>query len=269
VRGDRFQQIGQADRRRITAGVALAVCLLGACGCANFWDQVTSRNFKVKDLFTKREAMVVLRTSGDGDERAQALLKLKEPIRNGGTQQLQDEVMELLANTAVRDPQPLCRLAAIQKLGEFKDDRNLKPLQDAFYNAGDFGSTTPAATRIQCQALAALGQTGNPAAVPFLIEKLKEPPALRSDLAQQRTDRCTAAARSLARMHDPRGNEALAQILRNDKEDLAVRERALLALQDSTGQRLPADFQAWEDYLHGHPAGEEKKIKLAGFLSLF
>src|SRR5262249_8222468 len=171
-----------------------------------------------------KEPIVVLRESTDGDERAKAMLKLREPKLHGGTDQDQDWVVDLLVKTAAKDRQPLCRLAAVEKLGEFKDPRAVLALRDAFFMSSDFGPDL--ALRIQCQAVASLGKTGNVAAVPFLIEQLREPPAERSDLAQQRADRCMAAARALAHFKDPQSNEALARVLQNPKEDLALRERA-------------------------------------------
>jgi HEAT repeats/PBS lyase HEAT-like repeat len=252
--------------RTFTTWCLLGPGLVGLCGCANFWDEVTSRDFHFKNLFVHKEQMVVLRESTDGDERAKAMLKLHEPKQRGGTDQDQDWVVDLLVKTAAQDRQPLCRLAAVEKLGEFKDPRVVKGLHDAFFQANDFGPDL--ALRIQCQALASLGKTGNAAAVPILIEQLREPPAERSDLAQQRSDRCMAAARALAGFKDPQATEALARVLQNSKEDIALRERAHESLQVATGQHLPAEYQAWEDYLHpkdGKPPEDDKAIKLAGF----
>jgi HEAT repeat protein len=248
---------------------ALAVLLVNLCGCANFWDQITSRDFKVKMLFEKKDPLVVLRDSDNGDDRARAIQKLKEPKANGGNDEAQNLVLDLLIKSATVDRQPLCRLAAVEMLGHFQDPRAVPALQDAFYLAQDFPEEM--AARIQCQALTSLGETRNPAAVKFLIEKLKEPPAERSDLAQQRSDRCTAAARALAHFQDPQAVQALTQVLRREKNDMALRNRVHEALVANTGQKLPADAQAWDDYLHSRDAvasGEEKprKVKLMGWL---
>lgn len=244
-----------------------ALALLGLCGCANFWDEVTSRDFKFKNLFVHKEPMVVLRESKDGDERAKAMLKLHEPNQHGGSAQEQDEVMKILTQSATQDPRPLCRLAAVEKLGEFKDPRAVEALQGAFY--GVFNEFPPEiSTRIQCQTLTSLGRTGNPDVVVFLAKTLREPPAERSDLAQQRTDRCMAAARALSRFNNPEATEALARVLQNPKEDVALRERAHESLQVATGHHGPPDYQAWEDYLHpkdGQPPQDDRGIKLAGF----
>ena len=36
----------------------------------------------------------------------------------------------------------------------------------------------------------------------------------------------------------------------NQKEDVALRDRALVSLQDVTGERLPAEVAVWDQYLH-------------------
>ena len=65
---------------------AAALAGAGLCGCANFWDDVTSRDFKIKSLWEPRpNPMVVLRDSTDGDERAKALRALQEPKQHGGS----------------------------------------------------------------------------------------------------------------------------------------------------------------------------------------
>lgn len=234
------------------AGAALLSASLS--GCAGVWDDLTAKDkpfgTRIKGLFVTKDPLVVLRDSHDGDERAKALRALKEPKQNGGTDQDQDFIVELLTKTATGDKQPLCRLAAIQKLGTFKDPRVPKALETAFYQVDDFSKTPDLATRIQCAALTAMGQTGNPEVVPFLVEKLREPPAERSDFAQQRNDRCIAAARALGQFHDYQATEALARVLQDKKEDVALRDRAHESLQLATGKNLPQDYQAWDEFLH-------------------
>lgn len=244
-------------------------CLcLGLCGCAGFWDEVTSREFKLKSLFVKKEPLVVLRDSTDGDERAKAIRKLREPKQHGGSDQEQDLIVKILIEEAARSRQPLCRLAAIQQLGHFKDPRVVRGLEDAFYNTTAFAPDI--ATRIQCQSLLALGETGDPEAASFLIKILGEPPAEGSLFAQQRNDRCIAAARALGNFKDLKTTEALAEVLKNNKEDLALRDRATESLQTATGKDLPADYQAWNGFLHPQDAkslAEQKgrKIDLVGW----
>src|SRR5262249_42129046 len=137
--------------RRGLLPLALGLC---ACGCANFWDDVTSRDFSWKGMFNKPNPLIVLRDSSDGDQRARALRALHEPKQYGGGDEDQDAIVKILTTAAATEKQPLCRLAAIQSLGHFKDPRALKGLTDAFYNAGTFSPET--ATVIRCQALTAM-----------------------------------------------------------------------------------------------------------------
>lgn len=259
---------------RWTCSLAGAL-LLGTSlsGCAGVWDDLTAKDkpfgTRVKGLFVKQDPLVVLRDSSDGDERAKALRALRDPLEQGGTDQDHEFVFELLTKAATTDKQPLCRLAAIQKLATFNDQRTAKILENAFYQVDDF--TPDIATRIQCAALSAMGETGDPQVVPFLVEKLKEPPAERSDFAQQRNDRCIAAARALGHFKDYQATEALAQVLHREKEDVALKGRAHESLQLATGKDLPADYQAWDEFLHPKDQNtvarqhDRKIINLAGW----
>jgi hypothetical protein len=240
-------------RRGATAGAALLG--LGLSGCAQFWDDITSRDRpfsqRWKEIWHKPDPLVVLRDSQDGDRRAAAMRRLEEPKQHKGTDQEQDLIFEILSKAAVADPQPLCRLVAIDKLGHFKDPRAPKTLEAAFYGVdtipGQFANMT---TRIQCAALNAMGNTGNTEVVPLLAQVLREPPADRSDEAQHRNDRCAAAARALAHFNDAQATDALLRMMQNKKEDLALRDVAYLSLRDSTGKVLPNDPQKWDEFLH-------------------
>jgi hypothetical protein len=95
------------------------------------WDAVTSRNFRddpfktVGHVIVPEDPMVVLRADPprSGDDRAKAMHRLKEPIRNGGTQQDQDQIVEMLGRVATADGSPVLRYAAIEALGRFEDER--------------------------------------------------------------------------------------------------------------------------------------------------
>ena len=80
--------------------------------------------------------MAVLRESTDGDARAKAIMALKEPRANGGTEAEQDEVDAASDPDRDLDPQPLCRRAAIQTLGRFHDPRAVPALTQAYETAG-------------------------------------------------------------------------------------------------------------------------------------
>src|SRR5262245_1620762 len=90
--------------------------VLTASGCATFIDDITARDFRVRNLVHRQDPMTVLRTSTDGDLRAQAMQRLKEPLKNRGSQAEQDEIVQFLTESATTDPRPVCRLAAIEAL---------------------------------------------------------------------------------------------------------------------------------------------------------
>jgi hypothetical protein len=262
------------DRARWLFGALAAVCW-GAGGCANFWDEVTSRDFKFDQMIHPPDPLVVLQKSTDGDQRRKALAALREPLAHGGTQREQDLIVTLLTQSATRDEQALCRLAAIQALSHFRDPRAAEALKEAYYRAGRFNSET--ATVIKCQALAALGEVGNPAAVELLVRVLREPPVEGADPEkQQKLDERIAAARALGHFPHYQATGALVEVLRTEQEDVALRSRAHESLQLATGKQLPADPQAWSDLLQRSAAGNaplvreqpsftDRFLKLAGY----
>jgi HEAT repeat protein len=250
--------------------LTLCALCLPAVGCAGLWDDITSRDFSVKAWFVKPDPLLVLKDSHDGDKRAKALRALHEPKQFGGTDEDQDAIVKILMAAAGSEKQPLCRLAAIDVLSHFKDPRAVEGLTTAFYNASNFAPDT--ATVIRCQALTALGQTGNPAAVELLVKVVREPPAEGPETdRQQALDVRIAAARALGNFNHYQATEALVDVLKTGK-DAALRDRAYDSLLASTGQKLPPDATAWEDFLH-QPGGKDvaggqgKKPKLIEWLS--
>jgi HEAT repeat protein len=252
--------------------IFLALCLLpGLAGCAGFYDEVTSRDFSFKAMFTRTDPLVVLRDSRDGDKRAKALRALREPKQNGGSDQDQELIVKLLVETATHDRQPLCRLAAIETLATFKDPRAVQGLTEAFYNANNFASET--ATVIRCQALSALGQTGSPAAMELLVRVVKEPQAEGSDQErQQALDVRIAAARALGQYNQPQSAEALVRVMRSEK-NVALRDRAHESLQAATGKRLSPDDKGWDAYLQPQDVrqagAQEEPNRIRRVLGLF
>ena len=116
---------------RATLIVGFAVAALGLSGCAGTWDTLTSKRFR-DDPFTTMQHMVspedpvlVLRSDPqrDGDEIAAAMRRLKEPLKNGGTREDQDMIVDFLAQAAESDPSPVLRMEAIGALGRFEDPR--------------------------------------------------------------------------------------------------------------------------------------------------
>lgn len=243
--------------RRLPCLAGIALTTLGLSGCADFWDQVTSREFKVKQLWVRRDPMEVLRTSTDGDERAKALRGLKEPKQHGGTDREQDEVVGILTKTATSDKQPLCRLAAIQALGNFKDARAVEALSTVFYDTSSAARsrqdivaavynpvnfTPDITTNIRCQALRSLGETGNPAALKVLMLAVGEPKAEGPEQDRQQVmDVRITAARALGNFKEPQSNEALVRVLKTEK-DVALRACAREALEESTGKKVPPEL---------------------------
>ena len=257
----------QAQGRK-TGGLACLFPLLlpfSLCtaGCSNFWDEVTSRDFDVKNLYSKPNPLVVLKESTDGDKRAAALRSLHEPKQVGGSAAEQDLVVQVLTTAAANERQALCRLAAIHALGGFKDPRAVEALRNAYYNASSFPADT--ATVIRCQALTALGETGNPAAVELLARVVQEPPVEGAEEdRQQKLDERIAAARALGHFKHYQATGALVRVLRTEK-DVALRDRAHESLEVATGKKLPPDARAWEQFLQSgndtQLAGDGKKAR--------
>ncbi|HTU16697.1 MAG TPA: HEAT repeat domain-containing protein [Gemmataceae bacterium] len=254
--------------------VAAAVCC-SLSGCAGFWDEVTSRDFKFKDMFKPApDPLWVLRNSDDGDKRSKALLSLKEPLQTGGTKQEQEVVVKLLIQSANSDPQPLCRLAAIATLQHFKDPRAARALLDAYDRAAYFQRDRPDAMEtIQEQVIQALGVNGNPIAVDDLVKILKSSPVTGNDKAVQNDlDQRIYAARALAHFPQYQAAEALVSVLRTE-QNVALRNRAAGSLQKITGQDLPANAEAWDDFLRKagkdglakKPSLGDKLLKLVSF----
>jgi hypothetical protein len=123
--------------------LAIAVASLLPAGCASMWDAVTSRKFRdepfktVGKVIVPEDPMVVLRADPprSGDEIAKAIHRLKEPIHNAGTQEDQDQIIELLSRTATADNSPVLRYAAIAALGRFDDPRATGILVAAYLKA--------------------------------------------------------------------------------------------------------------------------------------
>ncbi|MBX9627966.1 MAG: HEAT repeat domain-containing protein [Gemmataceae bacterium] len=271
------------DRVLPIAGVAVvSLCLTG---CADTWDTLTSRKLRqdpvgvTQRMIVPEDPLVVLRADPprDGDERAKAMRRLKEPVRNGLSQQDQDEVIDLLARAATADPSPVLRLAAIDALGRFDDPRAAGVLSLAYQHAHGRPEGAPdprkaavvqAVSRvpgrsaaplvaptgfapdtvavIRCRALDALGRTGQPEAARFLATVANPAPDTAPDGADDRDVRL-AAVRGLAHCRHPDAVVALSQVLAAEGgKDPAVVGRAHDGLVRLTGQRLPPDPKEWE-----------------------
>jgi HEAT repeat protein len=243
--------IGQDTTRaahRLAGGAALGVltlALAASVGCRNLDDfHWKKMNFEV--FHDPENPMEVIRTSKDGNLRARALRCIKEPLANGGTQQEQDAVIAVLSYSASHESQVWCRLAAVDALRRFKDPRAADGLKEAYYRAGSFNPEQ--ATVIRCQALTALGETKQPAAVEVLVRVLREPPVEGPDQDKDLKLRERIAAAKALRGHpDKQATGALVEVLRREQDD-ALRNNAHESLVAATGKRLPADGQVWADY---------------------
>lgn len=66
-----------------------------------------------------------------------------------------------------------------------------------------------------------------------------------------------AAIKALGRLHDPRANQVLAQLLRN--RDPAIQYLAVQSLKQTTGKDFGMDLKQWEAYVYGGaPAGKSQ-----------
>jgi hypothetical protein len=190
------------------------------------------------------------------DRRARFVAQLEEPLQHGGNQAQQDEMVNLLINMAVADPSPRCRLAAIHKLGQFKDQRRLETLQKAYDKATTFADEIN--SQLRQQVLRSLAETRDPAAAIELIRVARAAAKENNYHDQQLTlDERQTAVRGLANFRGAEVTGALLYILRTEK-DIALRDIAASSLETSTGRHLPRDkahddAQAWEQVLNANP----------------
>lgn len=279
---------------RVLPIAGFAVASLGLTGCAGTWDTITSQKFR-KDPWTTTKRMInpedpvqVLLSDPphDGEERAQAMRRLKEPLRDNRTQQEQDAVIDILARAATSDPSPVLRLSAIEALGRFDDlraagilviayqnahgrppgsaapaalDRGIIPAGGASRNAGRgttadrFPLTGPTGyppdtvSAIRCRSLEALGRTSRPEAVRFLASVAT---GAKADAAPEGADDPEvrqAAVRGLGHCRQPEAVGALAQVLAAESgKDHVMVAWAHDGLVRLTGKRLPPDPQQWD-----------------------
>lgn len=244
---------------------AVLILVVGLTGCAGTWDKVSSRRFRddpVGTVFDRRDPMDVMRTSSEGDDRAAAMRKLKEPAAHGRSEPEQEEALRLLTEAAINDPSPVVRVAAIDALGRFRDPRAAKSLTAAYYQAGgtpvDPLNPAPTATRslagpvgfapevasvIRSRAVESLAKSNNPEAVPVLVQIAT---GVEKTGGSDRDTRL-AAVRGLKSMRSQDSVAALAKVLAMEKtRDPAMADRAHEGLVALTGQNLPDDPQQWD-----------------------
>lgn len=221
-----------------------ALSLLALCGCASYWEEITSseRDWAYLGFKARPDPLTVARSSDDGARRAQALAELREPARNGGSAQDQEIYLGVLVQAARADREPLCRLAAIRALGGYTDPRAARALEE-IYQQPQVGFTPEFNTMIRQQALVSLEQSADPEARHLLIRVARQPgPSTRADSAdfQQTQDEKLIAVRALGKYKQPECVEALAHVLKTEK-DIALRDRARESIQLATGRDVPDD----------------------------
>ena len=255
--------------RLLVVSLAGGLCLLPA-GCAGFVDQVTSRDFRVRDMIHPPDPLTVIRTrKADGDAFAKAMVKIAEPRKLHKSQAEQDEVVQILSEAATADPRSLCRLAAIDALGRFDDARTSVALMQAYQGASAFPSDE--ASLIRCAAMSAMGGKNTPETITLLSHvastkkaptppsstrqvKLEEDDELAKMLGQYDPDNQAArdaritAVRALGKSKDPQAVQVLIPLL--DEKDVALRNRVQESLEQVTGRKnVPATSEAWRNAL--------------------
>jgi hypothetical protein len=239
---------------------------LSAGGCTHFVDEITSREFKVRNLVSHPDPVATLRSSTDGDARARAMHHLKEPAKHGGDQAQQDEIMQILTESAVNDPRPMCRLAAISALGRFEDPRCAGVLMQAYQGASTFSTET--SNPIRCAAMASLGKKNTSEGLALLtqVATTAKAPSAKPDVkltsfegeeelnkmlgqydpdSQAARDGRLAAIRALGLSKNRQAVEVLLPLLA--EQDVAIRNRAHEALEQVTGKRNIAKTpEAWQ-----------------------
>jgi hypothetical protein len=279
---------GCAVLRLLVVGLAVSLT-----GCAGTWDTLTSRKFRkdpfttTKHLIAPEDPLVILRSDPprEGDERAKAMRRLKEPIQAGLTQQVQDEVLDLLARTATTDSSPVLRLAAIEALGRFTDSRAPGVLMIAYQKAhgrpdgvpdpvkaesaiqlaggatgrtqnrlaslvplsGPVGFDPDVVEAIRCRTLESMGRTNRPEVVQFLGAVAAGSVGPTAPDGSDDREVRLAAVRGLTKCRQPESVVALSRVLATERgKDTALVGRAHDGLVNLTGKHLPPDPQKWD-----------------------
>ena len=246
----------QAFLKRFAGPFALGCLLASSAGCATFWDEALSneRDWAYITGIGKPSPLVVIRDNADGAKnadglrRAQAFSQLREPLQTGGNAQDQQVYLDILAAAARTDTEPLCRLSAIRALGKFKDPRAARILEDV-YQQPKLPFTQENNSLIRKEALVALEQSHDLDSRRLLIQVARQPgPSPTADLGdrQQTQDEKIVAIRALRHYKKQEDCiETLKYVLKTEK-DIALRDRALQSLEETTGKRWPAALEAWQ-----------------------
>ncbi len=230
--------------RRLARWFGAAAFLFASCGCGSFWHEITSneRDWRYIAWGSRPDPLEVLRDSNDHTRRAQALCDLKEP----GVGKEREAYLNILTTAAKEDREPLCRLAAINTLGGYKDPRAARSLEE-IYQQPRLPFTAEYNHLIRKQSLAALEKTGDTEAKHLLVRVARQPgPAADASLGdrQQTQDEKNIAIRALGKYRDADCVDTLVYILRTEK-DVALRDSAYVSLETITGKSYARDPQQW------------------------
>ena len=230
--------------RRLARWLGVAAFLSASCGCGNFWHEITSneRDWRYISWGGRPEPLEVLRDSKDHTRRAQALGDLAEP----SSAKDREVYLSILTTTAKDDREPLCRLAAINTLGGYKDPRAARALEE-IYQQPRLPFQAEYNHLIRKQSLAALEKTGDTEAKHLLVRVARQPgPPTDASLSdrQQTQDEKIIAIRALGKYRDPDCVDTLVYVLRTEK-DVALRDSAHQSLETITGKSYARDPQQW------------------------
>jgi hypothetical protein len=227
--------------------VAAWLCV-SMSGCAYFWDDVTSKDFKVTHLWKKEDPMEVLLTSTDNYKRARAITELKEPKQHGGSDKEQERILTILQKTAQGDADPYCRLAAISTLGRFQDPKCVDILERAFHEKLPYDSEKN--VLIRKQILVSMSQKENPKALQHFMLVARQPAGVReapTEAAAIRDERMTAV-RALAKYNTKEVAETLVHLMETER-DISLKACAHASLQQVSGKDMPADPKLWREFI--------------------
>lgn len=274
--------------------VAFSLFAPFAAGCASTMDRISSSRFRdapFETLFGHDEPMEVLRKSQDPNERAAAILELKEPKRNGGTDAEQAEALKYLADMATSDKQPYCRKCALSTLGRWEDPRTSQIIVMAFQNAPNetplekrnpeaevvqvgrrsralepvSSYTAPTIVTMRCRALESLGKKQSPEGLTLLCQTASTPAQrdtkpLDFDLqypgnsGQDQQDLRLAAIRGLAHYKgDLTAARTLYRVMTTE-HDVGLKNRAYISLGEVTDKSFPPDSAEWKSFLRMNEA---------------
>jgi HEAT repeat protein len=238
------------ELRRWPGLIAISCLLLAAVGCAARWDEMLSheRDWSYITGWGKPNPLAVIRDNPDATRRAQALSELREPLQHGGNAKDQEAYLGVLAETAAKDTQPLCRMTAIRCLGNYHDPRAARALEGVVEQQQYLFANQDNNVMIRTEALIALEKIHDPDSKGRFIVIARGPgPAVVANVKDryETQDERIVAVRALGKYRDQQAVDALVHVLKTEK-DIALRDRAAQSLEEVTGKKWPVQRAAWQ-----------------------